>query len=82
MITTGFFGLLEAGDDIEPNYLVNLAEKDSLLALMANLAYCTFIIFHLPTVFQCTKEYLLLMWDEYMNDTMKRRVEAQQHAID
>lgn len=43
---------------------------------MANLTYCIFIIFHLPAVFQCTKEYLLLMYDEYINDTMKHRVEA------
>ena len=64
------------GSDINVDFLLSLSNRGSILALLANLSYCTFIVFHIPYVFQYTKEYLLIMYDEIINDTLSQSIKA------
>ena len=79
-LITAVIGVLTMGSEIDADFLVNLQDRGTVLSILANLSYSTFMVFHLPFIFQYTKEYLLIIYDEFLNDTMQKRIEAQLKA--
>ena len=75
LISTGIVCVLLFGRDLKPDLLDNVATRKSGLSIVLRIIYCLVLLFHLPYIFFTVKEYTLVMYDEYMERGMSKRLD-------
>ena len=70
-LITGFTAILMFGpNDIKPDMLENMAQRDGMLSVVIRLVFCLLLIFDVPFLFFATKEQSLVLHDEIVNNSL------------
>ena len=70
-MVTGFTAILMFGpNDIKPDILENMAQRDGMLSVLIRVIFCLLLIFDVPFLFFATKEQSLVLHDEIVNHSL------------
>ena len=76
MISTGVTGVLLFGATVKTDLLLNIGEKAGGLSIFIRIIYCFILVFHLPYIFFALKEYVLVMYQEIVDNTLSNHLES------
>ena len=75
-LTTGFAVVLMFGlDNLKPDMLDNMAERNDTTSLAIRVIFCLLLIFDVPFLFFATKEQSLVFHDELVNQSLSRNTD-------
>lgn len=75
-IFIGVVAMLLFGSDLEPEFLLNMAEREGNVSIFCRFSYCIVLAFHIPYFFFSCKEFLLVVYDEMTNRSLSTKLEA------
>lgn len=75
-ILIGVVAMLLFGSDLEPDFLLNMAEREGNVSIFCRFSYCIVLAFHIPYFFFSCKEFLLVIYDEVANRSLSTKLEA------
>jgi len=74
-LVLGSCGVLLFSHDIRVDFLLNLRSQPGAVSLICHVSYCLMILMHVPYLFFLAKENFLVIYDEFMNQSLSTKLE-------
>ena len=72
----GICGSVMFGDDVDADFLRNLEQREGTVFIICRISFCLVLIVHVPYIFYAAKECLLVSYDEIVNGSLSKKIDA------